>query len=71
MFFVVLDTQNKKKVAEKVIGFRLVPFLQRNAFGDNHWEVFYGPGRKRPGDDAHYVMDPRNLLRTKSRCVSQ
>ena len=32
------------KVAEKVIGQRLVPFLQRNAFGDNQWGFSTGLG---------------------------
>ena len=34
------------KVAEKVIGHRLVPFLQRNAFGDNQWGFSTGLGAK-------------------------
>ena len=34
------------KVAEKVIGIRLVPFLQRNAFGENQWGFSTGLGAK-------------------------
>ena len=32
------------KLAEKIIGHRLVPFLQRNAFGDNQWAFSSGLG---------------------------
>ena len=32
------------KLAEKIIGHRLVPFLQRNAFGDNQWAFSTGLG---------------------------
>ena len=34
------------KIAEKVIGRRLVPFLQLNAFGDNQWGFSTGLGAK-------------------------
>ena len=34
------------KFAEKVIGFRLVPFLQKNAFGTNQWGFSAGLGAK-------------------------
>ena len=34
------------KVAERVIGARLTPFLQANAFGDNQWAFSKGLGSK-------------------------
>ena len=34
------------KIAEKIIGCRLVPFLQANAFGDNQWAFSHGLGAK-------------------------
>ena len=34
------------KIAEKLIGGRLVPFLQANAFGDNQWAFSRGLGAK-------------------------
>ena len=34
------------KIAEKVIGNRLVPFLQANAFGNNQWAFSHGLGAK-------------------------
>ena len=34
------------KVAERLIGSRLVPFLQRNAYGDNQWAFSKGIGCK-------------------------
>ena len=34
------------KVAERVIGARLTPFLQNNAFGDNQWAFSKGLGSK-------------------------
>ena len=39
-------TRILSKLAEKVIGFRLVPFLQRNAFGENQWGFSTGLGAK-------------------------
>jgi len=32
------------KIAERLIGSRLVPFLQHNAFGDNQWAFCNGVG---------------------------
>ena len=32
------------KLAEKIIGHRLVPFLQHNAYGDNQWAFSTGLG---------------------------
>ena len=34
------------EIAERVIGARLTPFLQRNAFGDNQWAFSTGLGSK-------------------------
>ena len=34
------------KVAERLIGSRLIPFLQQNAYGDNHWAFSKGIGCK-------------------------
>ena len=53
------------KLAEKVIGFRLVPFLQKNAFGTNQW-LFNRSRSERSCDYAHDVLDTRSVSRQES-----
>ena len=58
------------KLAEKVIGARLTPFLRLNAFGKKSMGFYFWPGMQGPSRDAHVIVDPCCMLWQKDWSIS-